>query len=199
MDELYIENPSSLDRTNNVTQLIYFVPLFQTFLWICLIVCLISRFQGQLKAFLNALTKRLKAGSSIKVGSIEIGELKKEVKGVRKELSEINEKASGLFLTTMSPNMYFNLRKLNSGNFGHYVKSQGLKRELYHLRDIGYIEVESISALPYEGNNLSDHVKISLTGKQFVELRESVEKEREEKRKRIEQEERIRMYGDLKS
>ncbi len=188
MDELQIENPLNLDSTNNVTQLSDFVPLIETILWIGLIVWLITYFQKEFRAFLDALKDRLKAGSSIKVGSIEIGELKKEVKGVRKELSEINEKASDLFLTTMSPNMYFNLRKLNSGNFGDYVMNQGLKRELYHLRDIGYIEVGSISALPYEANNLSDYVKISLTGKKFVELRESAEKEREEKRKRIEEE-----------
>ncbi|MGB5631506.1 MAG: hypothetical protein WBM86_01845 [Waterburya sp.] len=144
LDELHIENPLNLDRTNNVTQLSDFVALIETILWIGLIVWFIRYFQKEFRAFLDALKDRLKAGSSIKVGSIEIGELKKEVKGVRKELSEINEKASDLFLTTMSPNMYFNLRKLNSGNFGHYVKNQGLKRELYHLRDIGYIEVESI-------------------------------------------------------
>lgn len=161
----------------------------ETILWILLIVWLITYFQTEFREFLNALKERLEAGSSIKVGSIVIGELEDKVEDVRRELSDINEKASDLFLTTMSPKMYFNLRKLNSGNFGHYVKNQGLKRELYHLRDIGYIDVESISAIPYEGNNLSDLVKITFTGKQFVKLRESVEKQREENRKKIEQEE----------
>jgi hypothetical protein len=70
--------------------------------------------------------------------------------------------------------MYVNLKKLASGNFGQYEISKGLERELYHLRDIGYIKVTSIKAIPKSGENLSDHIEVTETGKMFVELRESV-------------------------
>jgi hypothetical protein len=75
----------------------------------------------------------------------------------------------------MGDAMYTNLKKIASGNFGHYKiqKSSGLERELYYLRDIGYIAVNSISNLPKDGDNLSDYVKITKAGKQFVNLRES--------------------------
>jgi hypothetical protein len=49
-----------------------------------------------------------------------------------------------------------------------------LKRELYHLRDIGYITVKAIRKIPENGTNLSDYVKITDTGKLFVNLRESM-------------------------
>ncbi|CCH99993.1 hypothetical protein ACQY1Y_21475 [Microcystis ichthyoblabe FBCC-A1114] len=155
-----------------------FVPLFQTILWISLIFGLVVYLRPELKLLRKVLTKRLESGSSIKVGPLEIGELRDEVRDVRKELSDVNEKVSDLFLTTMSPNMYFNLKKLKSGRFGNYEINKGLKRELYHLRDIGYIEVESITGIPSEGRNLSDHVQITPTGKQFVELRENIESEK---------------------
>ena len=124
------------------------------------------------------LSKRLESGSSVKVGPVEIGELKKEVNSVREQLGEIDKKVANLFLTTMAPNMYFNLKKINSGKFGKYTKTKGLKRELYHLRDIGYIDVESITNIPHEGDNLSAHVSITPTGSLFVELREKIETEK---------------------
>lgn len=69
--------------------------------------------------------------------------------------------------------MYTNLKKLASGYFGPYEGTRALERELYHLRDIAYIEVDSIHAIPKTGLNLSEHVKITEAGKEFVDLREA--------------------------
>lgn len=93
------------------------------------------------------------------------------MKSFREGLEETNERISELFLTTMAPLMYENLKKLVSGHFGEYQMSKGLERELYHLRDIGYIDVPSIKAIPKNGTDLTEHVKITSTGRQFVELR----------------------------
>ena len=93
---------------------------------------------------------------------------------MRRELDELNAKVARLFLTTMSPSMYTNLKKLASGSFGTYEMNKGLDRELHHLRDIGYIDIHSIKAIPGSGTNLSEHVEVTATGKQFVDLRESV-------------------------
>jgi hypothetical protein len=49
-----------------------------------------------------------------------------------------------------------------------------LKRELYHLRDIGYIRVTAIRAVPSRGNDLSSHIAVTDIGRRFIELRESV-------------------------
>ncbi len=79
------------------------------------------------------------------------------------------------FLFSMSNPMYDNLKKIASGKFGPYKmeKGSGLQRELYHLRDIGYIEAHSIRSIPDSGDNLSSHVKITPIGEKFVNLRES--------------------------
>jgi hypothetical protein len=155
------------------------IPLLQTALWIGLILFLIKRLLPDMSLLQQILSKRLESGSSVKVGPVEIGELKNEVNSVKVQLGEIDKKVANLFLTTMAPNMYFNLKKFHSGQFGKYTKTKGLTRELYHLRDIGYIEIKSITNIPSEGENLSEHVIITSTGAQFVELREKIEKERD--------------------
>ena len=152
-----------------------FVPLFQTLLWILFALILILIFRPEIKLLRDVLEQRLRKGSSVEIGPIKIGELRAELDFVREGLNEVNEKVASLFLTTMAPPMYVNLKKLASGEFGPYEVSKGLERELYHLRDIGYIEVASIRAIPKSGTNLSDHVKVTGTGRMFVELRESLE------------------------
>jgi hypothetical protein len=153
------------------------VPLFQTTLWIGLILYLIRKLLPELDTIRRVITKRLEAGSLVEVGPIKIGELREEVRGVKEQLSEVNGRVTSLFLTTMAPNMYLNLKKLSSGAFGKYTKTKGLERELYHLRDIGYIEIRSITAIPEEGDDLSQYVAITSTGAQFVELREKIEQD----------------------
>ncbi len=151
-----------------------FVPLFQTLLWIGFALILILIFRPEIGLLRKVLASRLEGGSEVELGPIKIGKLEAQLSSVRKELSEVNEKITKLFLTTMAPLMYVNLKKLASGNFGSYEISKGLERELYHLRDIGYIKVSSIKAIPESGENLSHYVEVTGTGKMFVELRESV-------------------------
>jgi hypothetical protein len=107
----------------------------------------------------------------------------RELKEVRGQIKELAEQVSELFLVTMAPSMYENLKKLASGNFGKYEMSGGLERELIHLRDIGYIEniwleniwLENIwlENIPDEGPNLSPYVTVTDVGRRFVHLRES--------------------------
>jgi hypothetical protein len=99
-----------------------------------------------------------------------------ELQYVHERLDDVLQKVAKLFISTMSGPMYENLRKLTQPEgFGKYEWNGGLERELYHLRDIGYIEVPSIQALSSkEGANLSDFVKVTKTGREFVELREAM-------------------------
>ena len=124
--------------------------------------------------FRKPLLERIEQGASFKVGPVEIGALEKKVEDVQKEVSDLSERVAEVFLYAMPSAMYANLKKLNSGKFGDYEMSLGLERELYHLRNMGYIEVESIKSIPSPGSNLSDHVKITETGQRFVEIRDSV-------------------------
>jgi hypothetical protein len=98
--------------------------------------------------------------------------LKAKVDEVQDDVSDLNNKVTQLFLHTMSPGMYENLKKIVSGHFGEYVKGAPLDKKLRFLREYGFIEVEVIGSIPHEGSNLSDYVSATETGKNFVELRE---------------------------
>jgi hypothetical protein len=110
-------------------------------------------------------------------GGIEIGPqgvrlALRKVDEVDRKLQQTRDRLDRLFLLTMSPAMYENLRKLGSGRFGHFTMSEGLRRELYHLRDIGYIDVASIRQLPSAGDDLSEYVSVKEAGREFLRLRE---------------------------
>lgn len=148
------------------------IPLFQTLLWIFFSLGLIIFLRKEIRTVLDIINERLRTGSEFKIGPVEIGELKSKIDTVEKEVAVVNEKVSKLFLITMAVPMYQNLKKINSGKFGKYKLSKGLERELYHLRDIGYVDIESIQAIPKEGEDLSQYLKITEAGKLFVKLRE---------------------------
>lgn len=94
---------------------------------------------------------------------------------MRGQIDDISHKVATLFLSTMSPTMYVNLRKLESGHLGPFEANDGLVRELRHLRDLGYIEVRgSLRQLPASGPDLSHFVTTTPTGRDFVTLRESL-------------------------
>lgn len=94
---------------------------------------------------------------------------------MHERVEDIFEKVAKLFAYTMSGPMFENLKKMaRPEGFGPYTWSKGLERELYHLRDIGYIAVIAVQDIPRKGENLSDHVKVLEIGREFVELRESM-------------------------
>jgi hypothetical protein len=106
----------------------------------------------------------------------KIREMEHKVESAKQGVKETEKKIDQLFAYTMSDAMFGNLRKLATGAFGHYRNNGGLRRELRHLRDIGYIAVKGhIGDLPDEGGNLSDFVTITPVGKEFVALREALE------------------------
>ncbi|MDB5151107.1 MAG: hypothetical protein JWQ57_5127 [Mucilaginibacter sp.] len=170
--------PKVSGDTNIITILHDLSPLIQNLSWIIFISFLIYIFRIELQTLRESFIDRLKKGSSIKLGIIELGEKVEEVKN---DLENTNQKISRLFITTMGINLYANLKKIKDGNFGPFQKSEGLKRELYYLRDMGYIEVPSISGIPGSGLNLSEHLAITPLGKEFVELREEILKDAKSK------------------
>jgi hypothetical protein len=103
--------------------------------------------------------------------------LESKLSAISKKNATTKAKTDKFILLSMPPIMYENLKKIDSGHFGTYKMTERLERELYHLWDLGYIEVTRIRDIPYEGNNLSEYVQVTNFGKQFIELRKSVEDE----------------------
>jgi hypothetical protein len=106
----------------------------------------------------------------------KIRDVEQKVESAEQGVKKAEKKIDQLFAYTMSDSMFGNLRKLAAGNFGHFRNNGGLRRELRHLRDVGYVTVKGhIGDLPDEGSNLSDYVTVTPVGKDFVSLRESLE------------------------
>lgn len=59
------------------------------------------------------------------------------------QITETNKKIEFFFACTMSDYMFSNPEKLTSGKFWHFHNTGSLRRELRHLRDIGYIKMKS--------------------------------------------------------
>ncbi|WP_026731246.1 hypothetical protein [Fischerella sp. PCC 9605] len=101
-----------------------------------------------------------------------------KINSLNKKITTTKNRVDKLFVLSIPESMYKTLQKINSGNYGNYDLTAKLERELYFLRDVGYIEdMEEIRDIPYKGSNLSNYVKITGTGKQFIELRKSIEEE----------------------
>jgi len=142
-----------------------YIPLIDTAVWAALILTIFLFFRSEIK-------ERLRKGGSVKIGPVEFGKLEARVEEVQDDVSDLNSKVTQLFLHTMSPGMYENLKKVASGHFGEYEKGAALDRELRFLREYGFIEVASVSSIPDAGPNLSYYVSATEPGKKFVELRE---------------------------
>jgi hypothetical protein len=77
-----------------------FVPLFQTILWVGLIVWLIFRYHHQVVEILKAVQDRIIKGSSVKAGPFELGEdirpqdVEEQNKRIEQEVQQIEEDRS---------------------------------------------------------------------------------------------------------
>jgi hypothetical protein len=110
------------------------------------------------------------------VGTLSVGKdgLRAELNAVKEQVAEADRRIDELFLLTMSPAMFLNLKKLASRRFGGYEMGPGLERELRHLRDIGYVDVQAIGAIPKTGPELAEFVTVTPAGERFVALREQM-------------------------
>jgi len=141
-------------------------PLLQTLVWALLISALLVYFRKEIHLLREEVQKRIQKGQGLELGPIKLLQ--------RVEAVEVEVDIAKSFVLSMGDYLYSNLKKIASGNFGPYEieENSGLWRELYYLRDIGYVNVKAIRSLPKRGDNLSQHVSITEVGKKFVELRE---------------------------
>jgi len=156
----------------------HLVPLLQTLSWIALILILAIRYRNETHRILETMITRIERGSGLKIGPVEIERVESDIRKVNGKVSELSDLVDKQFLTAMGPDMYEKLKKIDAGRFGPFEFGEwsGLERELYFLRDIGYIQINSIREVKKigKGDNLSDFVRITETGRKFVELRESI-------------------------
>jgi hypothetical protein len=112
------------------------------------------------------------------LGSLSVGKdgVRAELKAVKEQIAEADRRIDELFLQTMSPAMFLNLKKLTSRCFGPYEMGPGLERELRHLRDIGYVDVRAIGSIPKTGTELAEFAKVTPAGQRFVAMRDQLER-----------------------
>jgi hypothetical protein len=151
-----------------------YVPLLQTGLWVTLVVAALLIFHRDVAAFREAWTQRLRKGGAVEIGFLKLGEIRAELGKMENRVDAISDTVASLFLITMSSGMFKNLDKIGSGQFGRYALSDALRRELGHLRNVGYIDVYAIRDIPPEGDELSRYVTITDAGREFVRLRKSI-------------------------
>ncbi len=115
----------------------------------------------------------------IKLVSFGKDGFKAELEVLREKTSENERTINELIFLSMGDDAFFNLQKLAEGNYGQYKKERhmGLETELYHLRNHGYIvlnkeKARSIHEIPEFGEQLSDYIQVTETGKQYIALRE---------------------------
>jgi hypothetical protein len=75
------------------------IPLFQTIVWIILIVFILAINKTLFSRLITSLSVRLEKGSSVKSGSFELGEIKNQINSVKNEISSGSDLISRLFLT----------------------------------------------------------------------------------------------------
>jgi hypothetical protein len=107
------------------------------------------------------------------------GSFDNKINSMNKKVTTAKARADKMILLSMTKSTYDHLKKIGSGNFGSYKMTENLEREVYHLLDLGYIDnIERVRSIPYEADNLSAYLKITDAGKQFIELRKSVEEDK---------------------
>jgi hypothetical protein len=107
------------------------------------------------------------------------GTFENKINSINKKVATAKARADKMVLLSMTKSTYDHLKRIGSGTFGSYKMTEILEREVYHLLDLGYIDnIERIRNIPYEGDNLSMYLKITDAGKQFIELRKSVEEDK---------------------
>lgn len=113
--------------------------------------------------------------------SISLGKegFRADLEVLQQKVDENERAITDLILSSMGPGAYFNLQKLATGKFGPYKKEHylGLETELYHLRNLGYIALNSDKArsifdIPKSGDELSDYFQVTPSGMNYIELRE---------------------------
>ena len=147
------------------------VPLAQTAMWLAAGLFLLLFFRKDLKKLRLAFSERLAGGASVKVAALELGEVHREVEKIQQRVDDLADQVAVLFLSTMSDSMFVNLRQLTLGNFGPYTANDGLKRELAHLRNLGYVYLNGSLRDLTDGADLNDFAVVTPTGRTFVRLR----------------------------
>jgi hypothetical protein len=134
------------------------------------------------------LTGRIDSIESISVGKRGITA---KMERIERRTTYLEREVEDLVFLSMGDDAYKNLQKLATGQFLNYrmPELEGLETELYHLRNLGYIQLKeelqktggAIHRLERDGTNknLCDYIEVTPRGKKYIELRESWVRTRE--------------------
>lgn len=114
---------------------------------------------------------------------LKFRELEKKTNELQDEIDRTSTRIDSLFIASMSSLALNNLRKIASGSFGSYYRGQGLTWQLLYFASMGYVSFKcrGVDEIPVNGEeptklNLSDYVLITDLGREYLALRELVEK-----------------------
>lgn len=105
---------------------------------------------------------------------IGLGGIKAQLGQVQRNLDLTNRRLAALVSTMMYGPMYENLNKFRGGSFGHFKADEWFIEELKLMRMLGLVQGEWPGGLPKEGKDLSEHLRITPTGRKYIELCESL-------------------------
>ncbi len=121
--------------------------------------------------------------------SISVLGLKLDLVQIQKQLSNQSQRIDELYLSAMGEKNLEHLRKLGrQEGYGSFYVGSALPRELEYLEDLGFIRFKGdIKGLDdfldrfgnQNGENLSDYVELTETGKLFLDLREEARRSRD--------------------
>lgn len=110
------------------------------------------------------------------IASASFGPKGFEWQRVKAETDRNSELISRFIFLLMPMGTYRNLRKIASGNFGKFKMPNDMKQQLRYLRDNGFITVRcAVGDLPTEGEQLSDYVDATESGRIFIEIRDKLQ------------------------
>ncbi|HEX3147426.1 MAG TPA: hypothetical protein VHR66_05040 [Gemmataceae bacterium] len=136
---------------------------------ICLVTCLLAGHtdNGPLigtviaVAALLVVTVRTSDVSAVAGGSARN---RADLESLHERIDETIKRTSDLVRLVLPREEFQTLRKLSVRRFGPYAMGNGLERELRHLRQLGYVGVPSIGAIPRHGGELAEAVRVTPRG-----------------------------------
>lgn len=153
-----------------------YVPIFQSILWIGLILLLIRMFTPEIQLIRNILNKRLKEGGAVEIGPIKLGELKKEQAHLAKEIALIK------LVATLIVSDYERMHLQNLVSEEPFVAEvkpgSTFEWELRHLLTLKLVDRHPgkgmRTLLDQEKGNIKAHLFITELGRKYLKVLEEV-------------------------
>jgi hypothetical protein len=153
-----------------------YIPLFQSILWISLILTLLLFFRTEIALVRGVLSKRLEEGAPFEFGWLKLGEIRKEQQRQAKEITWVK------LLVKLVISDYERMHLQNLASAGPFIAEvhQGstFEWELRHLLSLKLVErlpKKGVRSLISQGKgDIKAHLYISEQGKAYLKVLDEV-------------------------